>query len=164
MALQNPTTAVGENRWDVQRIVFTKLKHFQISIHSINSSTKQIECTSKKLELLNNDVDEVVEIMNENMVRIVERGHNLRELDQRAVALNETAQQFQGVSVKLRRKRWLANMKIKIVCGVVVVVLIVIVVGEKKFFFSILLCKRWINRRIFYSDFSLDCLWMNAAL
>lgn len=88
---------------------------------------------------MQNEVDDVVGIMRQNVERIVERGQNLAELDQRSEALREHAQQFEITAVKLQRKHCWANIKMNIVMGVVGIILIVGTVGEKTFFILILM-------------------------
>lgn len=73
----------------------------------------------------------MVDIMRENVNKIVDRGTNLEGVDQRTEALRQSALQFQDHSEKLQRKHWLANVKMRIALGVVAVILIVLIVGKK---------------------------------
>lgn len=76
-------------------------------------------------------MDEVVDIMRQNVQKIVDRGENLAEVDNRSEALRQSAMQFQNHSEKLQRKHWLANIKMRIALGVVGVILIVIIIGKR---------------------------------
>lgn len=98
------------------------------------SSTEQNE-SQKNLELTKNKVDEVVDIMRQNVQKIVDRGQNLTEVENRTEALRQSAMQFQDHSQKLQRKHWWANTKMKITLGVVGVILIIIIVGKDRFLF-----------------------------
>lgn len=100
------------------------------------SSTTQNE-SQKNLELTKNKVDEVVDIMRQNVQKIVDRGQNLTEVENRTEALRQSAMQFQDQSQKLQRKQWWANTKMKITLGVVGIILIIIIVGKKRFLFQI---------------------------
>lgn len=73
--------------------------------------------------------------MRQNVNKIVDRGHNLDEVDQRSEALKQSALQFQGHSEKLQRKHWWANVKMKIALGVVGVILIVVIIRKDFFLF-----------------------------
>ncbi|XP_037049552.1 vesicle-associated membrane protein 3-like [Bradysia coprophila] len=92
-----------------------------------NSSTEPNE-SQKNLELTKNKVDEVVDIMRQNVQKIVDRGENLAEVDNRTEALRNSAMQFQSHSQKLQQKQWWANTKMKIALGVVGVILIIIII------------------------------------
>jgi len=107
---------------------------FKCPYFLIISSTEQNE-TQKNLEQTKAKVDEVVDIMRQNVNKIVDRGTNLEEVDQRSEALRQSALQFQGHSEKLQRKHWLANVKMRIALGVVAVVLIILIIGKKMLFF-----------------------------
>lgn len=133
------------------------LRQLNINVPILNfafySLTEQSE-SHKKLELTKTKVDEVVDIMRQNVEKIVERGHNLTEVDQRSEALRQSALQFQDRSEKLQRKHWLANIKMRIALGVVGVILIVVIVGRMHFVYFAM---KIIN---FVFNFSFDYLWM----
>lgn len=68
-----------------------------------------------------------------NVEKIVERGENLTDVDQRTEALTQSALQFQDRSGKLHRKFWLSNIKMKIALVVTLMVFIVVVVGKTNY-------------------------------
>lgn len=68
--------------------------------------------------------------MHLNVQKIVERGENLTDLDQRTEALTQSALQFQELSGKLERKHWLANVKLRIAMGVSGIILAIIIIGK----------------------------------
>ncbi|XP_039598076.1 vesicle-associated membrane protein 3-like [Polypterus senegalus] len=57
-------------------------------------------------------VDEVVDLMRENMDKVLGRDEKLLELDDRAQALQEGASQFESRAFHLRRKYWWKNCKL----------------------------------------------------
>ena len=73
-------------------------------------------------------VDEVLDVMKDNVNKVMERDGKLNELDARANILNETSGQFAMNSRKLRKKMWWENMKMKMIIGGVVVVLLIIII------------------------------------
>lgn len=83
---------------------------------------------SKKLQQTHAQVNEVVDIMRENVEKVIDRDIKLSELDDRADALQQGASQFETQAAKLKRKYWWKNMKmwlILIAIGVIVVIIIV---------------------------------------
>uniref|UniRef100_A0A146M880 Synaptobrevin n=1 Tax=Lygus hesperus TaxID=30085 RepID=A0A146M880_LYGHE len=60
----------------------------------------------EKIGLAQERVDEVVVIMGKNIEQVAVRGGKLNELDERADRLNQTANQFKGSAIKLRKKMW----------------------------------------------------------
>lgn len=95
-----------------------------------------------------------MDIMRINVERIVERGQNLNDVDERADALAQSASQFQEKSGSLQRKHWLANMKMRIAIGVIGIVLIVAIVCRDNCY-----CSLFNINHLFFS-FSVDCIWM----
>jgi len=73
-------------------------------------------------------VDQVVDIMRQNMDKVLERDTKLTELDNRADALQAGASQFEYSARSLKRKMWWKNCKMWIILSVVVIVIIVIIV------------------------------------
>jgi len=83
---------------------------------------------SKKLQQTQTQVNEVVDIMRENVEKVIDRDIKLSELDDRANALQQGASQFETQAAKLKSKFWWKNMKmwiILIVIGLIVVIIIV---------------------------------------
>jgi len=83
---------------------------------------------SKKLQQTHAQVNEVVDIMRENVEKVIDRDIKLSELDDRADALQQGASQFETQAAKLKRKYWWKNMKmwlILIAVGLIVVIIIV---------------------------------------
>ncbi len=68
---------------------------------------------SKRLAQQQAQVDEVVDIMRQNVDKVLERDKNLSLLDDRADKLQHNAAQFEQHAGKLKRKYWWKNMKVK---------------------------------------------------
>ncbi|KAI1301837.1 Vesicle-associated membrane protein 2 [Halotydeus destructor] len=85
---------------------------------SLVSSNPQIAAT-KKMHHTQAQVDEVVSIMKNNVEKVLERDHQLTELDDRADALQQGASQFEQQASKLKRKFWWQNLKMIIIMVVV---------------------------------------------
>lgn len=79
--------------------------------------------SSKKLQQTHAQVNEVVDIMRDNVEKVIDRDVKLSELDDRADALQQGASQFETQAAKLKRKYWWKNMKMWIllivVCAIV---------------------------------------------
>uniref|UniRef100_A0A0D9WXA1 V-SNARE coiled-coil homology domain-containing protein n=1 Tax=Leersia perrieri TaxID=77586 RepID=A0A0D9WXA1_9ORYZ len=72
-------------------------------------------------------VSEVKNIMLENIEKTLGRGEKLTELQDKTSDLRSQAQQFKKGAVKIRRKTWLQNMKIKLVVLGILLLLVIIV-------------------------------------
>ncbi|KAJ1288753.1 hypothetical protein BS78_02G112200 [Paspalum vaginatum] len=72
-------------------------------------------------------VSEVKNIMLDNIEKTLDRGENLSELQNKTSDLHSQAQEFKKQGVKIRRKTWLQNMKIKlVVLGILLLIVIII--------------------------------------
>ena len=80
-----------------------------------------------KVTALQSQVQDVTNIMNENVNNVLEREGKLKDLEDRASVLKEGADQFEKSGIKLRKKMWWENMKMKIIIAVVAIVLIIII-------------------------------------
>ncbi|CAL5066206.1 unnamed protein product [Urochloa decumbens] len=72
-------------------------------------------------------VSEVKNIMLDNIEKTLGRGETLSELQDKTADLRSQAQEFKKQGVKIRRKTWLQNMKIKLVVLGILLLLVVIV-------------------------------------
>uniref|UniRef100_A0A8D8PRS1 Synaptobrevin n=1 Tax=Cacopsylla melanoneura TaxID=428564 RepID=A0A8D8PRS1_9HEMI len=78
-----------------------------------------------KLQQTQNQVNEVLDIMTQNVEKIIERGDRIQELDERANNLRDGSTGFQQQSRRLRRNMWWQNFKWNIILGVVGIVILV---------------------------------------
>lgn len=72
-------------------------------------------------------VSEVKNIMLDNIEKTLGRGEKLSELQDKTSDLHSQAQEFKKQGVKIRRKTWLQNMKIKLVILGILLLLVIIV-------------------------------------
>ncbi|UJR36078.1 hypothetical protein I4U23_028814 [Adineta vaga] len=84
---------------------------------------------SKRLAQQQAQVDEVVDIMRQNVDKVLERDKNLSLLDDRADKLQHNAAQFEQHAGKLKRKYWWKNMKMMIIMGVVGTIFAIVVIA-----------------------------------
>ncbi|CAF0823827.1 unnamed protein product [Adineta steineri] len=84
---------------------------------------------SKRLAQQQAQVDEVVDIMRQNVDKVLERDKNLSLLDDRADKLQHNAAQFEQHAGKLKRKYWWKNMKMMIIMGVVGTIFTIVVIA-----------------------------------
>ena len=80
------------------------------------------------LDATRRQVDEVQNIMKANVEKVLERDGKLGQLEERADRLQEGTEQFHRSAVRIKRKQWWENMKMKIIIGVVVAVVLLILI------------------------------------
>ena len=75
-------------------------------------------------------VNEVLDVMRNNVSKMMDREEKLTDLDARASNLEQSSIQFATTGRRLKKKMWWENMKMKICIGgtVVTIVLILIIV------------------------------------
>jgi len=81
-----------------------------------------------KIEQTQKQVNEVIDVMKDNVNRVLERGDKLADLDERADALQFGAHQFQATAKKVKRKYWWKNLKMWLLMGVIVIVIIIVII------------------------------------
>lgn len=84
--------------------------------------------STDQLEAARRQVDEVQNIMRSNVEKVLERDGKLSSLENRAEHLQEGTEQFQRAAIKIKRKHFWENMKMKIIIGVVISVIIIIII------------------------------------
>jgi len=80
------------------------------------------------LDQTRQQVDEVVDIMRNNVEKVLERDAKLNELDDRATTLQQGAEMFDRNAGKIQKKFWFQNMKMNFIIGGVVLVIIIIII------------------------------------
>lgn len=84
-----------------------------------NDKTKQVK----------EEVDHVVEIMHDNIHKVMERGERLDSLQTKTEDLQQGALQFKRGASRVRQQMWWKNMKLNlIIAAVVIIILLVIIV------------------------------------
>jgi len=80
-----------------------------------------------KIAKVKAQVSEVKGIMMENIEKVLDRGEKIELLVDKTENLRFQADNFQKQGKQLRRKMWLANMKVKLVVVSIVIILILII-------------------------------------
>eukprot|EP00093_Oithona_nana_P001526 01526.XXX_5443_5108_1 [CDS] Oithona nana genome sequencing. len=88
---------------------------------------------NSQLEAARQQVSDVQNVMQSNVNKLMEREGKLSQLEERADQLQAGTEQFHRAAVKIKRKHFWENAKMKIIIGVVisVVVIIIIVVASQ---------------------------------
>ncbi|CAF1585372.1 unnamed protein product [Rotaria magnacalcarata] len=104
-----------------------------LSINSMSSNgggaSPAAPGSSKRLAQQKAQVDDVVDIMRQNVDKVLERDKNLSLLDDRADKLQHNAAQFEQQAGKFKRKFWLQNMKMMIIMGIAGTILTIVIIG-----------------------------------
>lgn len=80
-----------------------------------------------QMEATRQQVNEVQNIMKNNVDKIMEREGKLSHLEERADQLQAGTEQFHRAAVKIKKKKFWENMKMKIIIGVVLAVIFIII-------------------------------------
>jgi hypothetical protein len=78
------------------------------------------------LDATEHQVEEVTNIMRGNIVKVLERGEKLTDLEDKSEHLRDGASRFEMTARKLKRKFWWKNLKFTL--GIVFVILVLIMV------------------------------------
>uniref|UniRef100_A0A915DRL9 V-SNARE coiled-coil homology domain-containing protein n=1 Tax=Ditylenchus dipsaci TaxID=166011 RepID=A0A915DRL9_9BILA len=70
-----------------------------------------------KVAELRVQVDDIRSVMSDNVLKILERGERLQNLDSRADALHASSQEFQTTARRMQNKMWWDNMKWVLILG-----------------------------------------------
>ncbi|XP_059989244.1 vesicle-associated membrane protein 4 isoform X3 [Lagenorhynchus albirostris] len=66
---------------------------------------------NEKIKHVQNQVDEVIDVMQENITKVIERGERLDELQDKSESLSDNATAFSNRSKQLRRQMWWRGCK-----------------------------------------------------
>ncbi|XP_029790897.1 vesicle-associated membrane protein 4 isoform X2 [Suricata suricatta] len=81
-----------------------------------------------KIKHVQNQVDEVIDVMQENITKVIERGERLDELQDKSESLSDNATAFSNRSKQLRRQMWWRGCKIKAIMALVAVILLLVII------------------------------------
>lgn len=85
--------------------------------------------TDPKLGKLQNQVGEVIDVMKDNVNKVMDRGYKLEELQDRSDDLVNNSELFRSRSSSLRHRMWWQNCRAKIIiCAVILLVLALIII------------------------------------
>ncbi|XP_073077318.1 vesicle-associated membrane protein 4 isoform X1 [Manis javanica] len=66
-----------------------------------------------KIKHVQNQVDEVIDVMQENITKVIERGERLDDLQDQSESLSDNAAAFSSRSKQLRRQMWWRGCKLR---------------------------------------------------
>ncbi|EHB17731.1 Vesicle-associated membrane protein 4, partial [Heterocephalus glaber] len=81
-----------------------------------------------KINHVQNQVDEVIDVMKENITKVIERGERLDELQDKSESLSDNATAFSNRFKQLRRQMWWCGCKIKAIMALVAVFLLLVII------------------------------------
>ncbi|CAF1280179.1 unnamed protein product [Didymodactylos carnosus] len=93
-----------------------------------NSRASQYTTMRSQLDYVHNDVNQVVEIMKDNIIKVIERDDKLTQMDSKAKILSEDGMQFETTTKSVLRQKWWKNVKIWIILIILLLIIIIIVV------------------------------------
>ncbi|KAF3835061.1 hypothetical protein F7725_027619, partial [Dissostichus mawsoni] len=87
-----------------------------------------------KFKQVQSQVDEVIDVMQENISKVIERGERLEDLQDKSESLSDNASAFSSRAKHLHRRMWWRDMKVgclfymKLIIALVVVALLLIII------------------------------------
>ncbi|TPX63571.1 hypothetical protein CcCBS67573_g08646 [Chytriomyces confervae] len=86
--------------------------------------------SNSKVNTVQKQVDEVVNLMTDNIAKVVQRGENLEQLQNKTDDLQQSAMQFKKGASAVRKEMWWKDMKMKMILGGVLGVIVIIIICE----------------------------------
>ncbi|XP_060722696.1 vesicle-associated membrane protein 4 isoform X2 [Tachysurus vachellii] len=81
-----------------------------------------------KIRQVQSQVDEVIDVMQENISKVIERGERLEDLQDKSESLSDNASAFSSRAKQLHRRMWWRDIKMKMIVALVIVVLLLIII------------------------------------
>ncbi|XP_067085879.1 vesicle-associated membrane protein 4 isoform X1 [Osmerus mordax] len=81
-----------------------------------------------KIKHVQSQVDEVIDVMQENISKVIERGERLEDLQDKSESLSDNASAFSSRAKQMHRRMWWRDTKMKMIIGLVVVGLLLIII------------------------------------
>ncbi|XP_009581752.1 PREDICTED: vesicle-associated membrane protein 4, partial [Fulmarus glacialis] len=81
-----------------------------------------------KIRHVQNQVDEVIDVMQENITKVIERGERLDDLQDKSESLSDNATAFSNRAKQLRRQMWWRGCKMKAIMALVAVILLLVII------------------------------------
>ncbi|KAI8339374.1 synaptobrevin-domain-containing protein [Chlamydoabsidia padenii] len=85
---------------------------------------------NQKTQQVQQQVDEVVNIMQENIDKVMQRGERLDDLRGKTEDLQSTAGHFRRGANQVRKRMWWKDLKWKIIIAVTIIVILGIIIGS----------------------------------
>ncbi|KAJ3315370.1 hypothetical protein HDU76_002222 [Blyttiomyces sp. JEL0837] len=83
---------------------------------------------SSKTGQVQAQVDEVVNIMNDNINKVMQRGEQLETLQNKTEDLQNSSLQFKKGANQVRKEMWWKDMKMKLILGGIVLAILIIII------------------------------------
>lgn len=81
-----------------------------------------------KLNRLRNQVDDVVDVMKDNVSKVMERGDRLEDLQDKSDSLSSNSDMFRSRAKDLRKNMWWKNCRMKLLLALVIFIILCIIV------------------------------------
>ncbi|KAK7067220.1 Vesicle-associated membrane protein 4 [Halocaridina rubra] len=91
------------------------------------TAKKTVRFASDRLKDVRVQIEEVTDVMRDNVGRLLERGDQLDNLQDRSEGLATTSDQFRTSATRLRRNMWWQNTRAKICIGIAVTVILLLI-------------------------------------
>ncbi|XP_065916750.1 vesicle-associated membrane protein 3-like [Dysidea avara] len=96
-------------------------------------STRTYEDADTPMKRVQNQVTEVIDVMKDNIGKVLDRGEKLSELESKSEDLADSATQFKFHSTRLQKKMWWQNCKLKLILCIVIVAVMIIIITPLAF-------------------------------
>ncbi|KAG8555848.1 hypothetical protein GDO81_017836 [Engystomops pustulosus] len=91
-------------------------------------SAPKFGARNDKIRHVQNQVDEVIDVMQENITKVIERGERLDELQDKSESLSDNATAFSSRARQLRRQMWWRECKMKAIVALVLVFILLVII------------------------------------
>ncbi|KAK7889331.1 hypothetical protein WMY93_024891 [Mugilogobius chulae] len=91
-------------------------------------SAPRFGAQNDKFKQVQSQVDEVIDVMQENISKVIERGERLDDLQDKSESLSDNASAFSSRAKQLHRRMWWRDTKMKIIIALVVIGLLLIII------------------------------------
>ncbi|GFO45728.1 vesicle-associated membrane protein 4-like [Plakobranchus ocellatus] len=98
-------------------------------------NTKSLQ-SDTKLNQLQGEVDDVVDIMKNNVNKVIERGDRLEDLQDKSESLSSHSDMFRSRAKGLHRTMWWNNCRMRIIIGLIIGIVVAIIVAALAVHFS----------------------------
>ncbi|CAO3649940.1 unnamed protein product [Mucor hiemalis] len=95
-----------------------------------NSSRGEANPQNNKTQKVQQQVDEVVNIMQDNIDKVMQRGERLDDLRGKTEDLQATSSHFRRGANQVRKRMWWKDLKWKIIIAVTILAILGIIIGS----------------------------------
>nr|CAB3267591.1 vesicle-associated membrane protein 4-like [Phallusia mammillata] len=81
-----------------------------------------------KVKRVQSQVNEVVDVMQTNIGKVMDRGERLEDLQDKSENLADAATNFNSRATRLRKQMWWNNFKTKLIIGIVLAIILLIII------------------------------------